>query len=169
MKYIREKGFRMPSRPVGDNRSDLQKRIDKARNVAKMFAAENNLKYAGVFEEDKSKKEVKSKKEEKREIVMKRGREKLEARDKERKENKEHQLKLELNKFKMESLRARNKSRKKYEDFEKDISKLKDKIRQKERLVTELRRDLARVEVDCEEWRKIADKAKSSYRGPKCP
>ncbi len=76
------------------------------------------------------------------------------------KEDKEHQLTLQINKLKLETIKARSRSKNKYEEFEKEIDRLKDKLRQKDRLVSELRRDLARAEVDCEEWKEIADRAR---------
>ena len=67
----------------------------------------------------------------------------------------------------MESLRARSRSKGKYEEFEKEIGKLKERLRQKEKQVSELRRDIARAEVDCEEWRELAEQANVYHRGPK--
>ena len=165
LEIMKAKGLRVPVKPMGDNRSDLQKKMDKARATAKKFAEESKARYGDNFEE-RGEKEKQPKKGGK-ENGMKSGKERLEARDKKRKEDKEHQLTLEVSKLKLESLRARSRSKTKYEEFEREIDRLKDKLKEKERLVSELRRDLARAEVDCEEWREIADRARVFNKGPK--
>ena len=96
-----------------------------------------------------------------------RGREKLESRDKDRRESKEYQLTQEVNKLKLESVKARNRSRVKYAEFERRITMLKDKVKQKKRMISELRRYLARAEVDAEEWRDVASRNRSYDKGPK--
>ena len=184
MAIIEELGLRMPTKPAGDKRSPLQQRIDKARAlagdkrsplqqridkaraVARRFSTESNAKYGHHFKEEESRNKT-EKQEDKESRMRMSGKERLEQRDKARKENKEHQLTLEVNRLKMESLRARSRSKGKYEEFEKEIGKLKDRLRQKEKQVSELRRDIARAEVDCEEWRELAEQANVYHRGPK--
>ena len=165
MKFIEEKGLRMPAKPVGDARTGLQAKIDKARSVARKFAAENNLKYGRDFDETEG--ESNKEKQEDKESTIRGGKSKLEERDRLRKENKEHQLKVEVHKLKLEGLRARTRSRSKYEEFEREIGALKERLKHKDRLVAELRKDLARSEVDCEEWREYAERGNAYHRGPK--
>ena len=158
LEFMRIKGLRLPAKPVGDNRTDQEKKIEKARAVARKLAEESKAKYGQDFDDEKG--EPSKQKKGGRENRMKTGKERLDERDKKRKEDKEHQLTLEINKLKLETMKARSRSKSKYEEFEKEIDRLKDKLRQKDRLLSELRRDLARAEVDCEEWKEIADRAR---------
>ncbi len=134
----------MPTRLGGDNRTDQQKKVDKARALVRKFEAEIKERQSDVYEEgERNKREEESR--------MKTREERLEERAKRLREDKTHQMTKEIRELKLESLRARNRSRKKYEDFEREIKRLSEKLRQKDRLLNELRRDLARSEVDCEE------------------
>ena len=157
--FIKEKGLRLPAKPEGDNRTDAQKNREAIRARARQFGEESRAKY-GEWKDETDRKT------ERKENGM-RGRERLESRDKERRENKEHQLKQEVHKLKLESIKARNRSRVKYEEFERQITMLKDKVKQRERMLSELRRDLARAEVDAEEWRDVASRNRSYDKGPK--
>ena len=60
---------------------------------------------------------------------MKTGKERLDDRDKKRKEDKEHQLTLQINKLKLDTIKARSRSKTKYDEVEKEIDKLKDKYK----------------------------------------
>ena len=161
MDFIESLGLRMPSKPKGDNRTDLQKRVENYRSAAKKFAEESKVNEK-VWESESEKQRDKDRKENR----MK-GKERLEARDRKRQEDKEYQLSQEVKNLKLESLRARSRSKSKYQEFERTIDRLKDKLQQRERMVTDLRRDLARAEVDCEEWKELAGKARNYDRGPK--
>ena len=161
LEFIKKKGLRMPQKPAGDTRTDIQKRIDKSRSAARQLAAECREKF-GDFEDE----EKKTKKTGGKENIMK-GKDRLDERDKKRKDDRLHQLTQEVHKLKLESLRARNRSRNKYEDFEHEIKKLKDKVRQKDKFIADLRKDIARSEVDCEEWKELASRSRYQDRGPK--
>ncbi len=158
LEFMRIKGLRLPVKPVGDNRTEQEKKIEKARAVARKLAEESKAKYGTDFEDEKG--ESSKQRKGGGQNILKTGKERLDDRDKKRKEDKEHQLTLQINKLKLETIKARSRSKNKYEEFEKEIDRLKDKLRQKDRLVSELRRDLARAEVDCEEWKEIADRAR---------
>lgn len=182
MEIIEKSGLRMPTRPAGDvrtetqkrierakqvasckeaNRTDLQKRVEKSRVTARQLAAASKEKYGDLEFEDKRTKNKGGK-----ENGMS-GKDRLEERDRKRKDDKVHQLTQEINKLKLEGIKARKRSRSKYQDFEREVEKLKDRIRQKERFINDLRKDLARAEVDSEEWKEIANKTRFHDRGPK--